>query len=157
MRVGGDHLAESLSIPPLIFRRGVLPSSMGFRGAPKAPRSPSNRDEVGAHPNRAGLVGFPKGTKAHWSMGVQGESGHLHPVRGVSRGSGSLPWSWGVGEQEGTLTGDATARRCAGGCNGGGTSPCQDGDVNGPKEFWAVCSTSHILRSVGAGALGFWF
>jgi hypothetical protein len=30
-----------------------------------------------------------------------------------SRGERSLPWSWGVGEQERSLTGDAKAIRCA--------------------------------------------
>ncbi|MBK6895802.1 MAG: hypothetical protein IPH06_04345 [Alphaproteobacteria bacterium] len=57
------------------------PCRVGTGAEPTSPRSQSNRDEVGAHPTREVVVRFPKGAKALWSMGVQGERRQLRPVR----------------------------------------------------------------------------
>lgn len=98
----------------------------GVRGEPNSPRSQSNRDEVGAHPNREGLAPREslgsRGRNAPWSMGSTGSadgslgrperfrvSGHEGPdwrVSGASTltrsaPSGGSPWPCGIGHLSG--------------------------------------------------------
>lgn len=94
--------------------QGALPvCRVGSGAEPNSPRSQSNRDEVGAHPNRVGLVWGPGGRNAPWSMGSTGsaDSSLGRPER--VRVSGQERPDWRVSGAS-TLTSDQPAKRLHG-------------------------------------------